>query len=110
MNRREAITAAAGLAIGTILPEAKLESKIEKDPMRWKTLKERFPDRDTISRIALIHNDPDVEQIETTILLKKGKSIVGSDSYILERAILQHVGTTLMPWFEHCRDTGLKTL
>jgi hypothetical protein len=55
-------------------------------------------------------DDPDVDQIKITVRLKEGHYIAGSDSYILERALLKYVGTNLISWFQHCRNTGMKTL
>jgi len=52
-------------------------------------------------------DDPDVDQIEITVRIKGHATL---DSYVVERALLKHVGTNLVGWFQHCRDTGLKTI
>jgi hypothetical protein len=64
---------------------------------------------ETLTTISTVE-DPDVDQIEIRVRLKKGHVQKGLDSFICERALLKHVGTNLISWLQHCRDTGIKTL
>jgi hypothetical protein len=63
----------------------------------------------TLSTTSVV-DDPDVDQIEIKVRLKLGRTPKGLDSFVIERALLKHVGTNIMSWFQHCRDTGIKTL
>jgi len=103
MNRREAMAGTAALAVGSLLPGTNLSSQQElgfKDPNEGRV---------SLTTVATV-DDPDVDQIKITVRLKEGHYIAGSDSYILERALLKHVGTNLISWLQHCRNTGMKTL
>lgn len=103
MNRREAIAGSAALAVGALIPGTNLSAEQEigfKDPNEGRV---------SLTTIATI-DDPDVDQIRITVRLKEGKHVSGSDSYIVERALLKHVGTNLIDWFKYCRNTGMKTL
>ena len=103
MNRREAVMGSAALAVGALLPGTNMSAEQE--------LSTTDPNygRVHLTTVSWI-DDPDVEQITVKVLLKKGKTIRGSDSYIMERALLNHVGQNLIPWFKYCRDNNMKTL
>jgi hypothetical protein len=103
MNRREVVTGTAALAVGALLPGTNLSSQQEM------SLQSPEANRVTLTTVATV-DDPDVDQITIKVRLKEGHHVSGSDSYIVERALLKHVGTNLIPWFQHCRDTGMKTL
>ncbi len=104
MDRREVLTGSAAVAIGALLPGTNLSSAQE--------LSFNSPDanRVTLTTVSTINDDPDVDQIEIRVRLKEGHQVAGSDSYICERALLKHVGTNLISWFQYCRDNGMKTL
>lgn len=99
MNRREAITGSAALAVGSLLPGTNLSNAQD--------LKD---DRVSLSTVTVVDDDPDVDRITIQVRLKKGKTVPGSDSFLCERVLLKHIGTNLIPWFKYCRDHGMKTL
>ena len=106
MNRRDLIAGVAGLAAVAVQPV------VAEDGEKYYTAydqKSSEDNRSSLSTTAVI-DDPDVEQIKITAFLKKGVNVSGSDSFILERALLKHVGTNMISWFKYCRDYGMKTL
>lgn len=103
MNRREAMAGTAVLAVGALLPGTNLSSE---EDMSFKSPE---ANRVSLTTVATV-DDPDVDQIRITVRLKEGHHVAGIDSYIVERALLKHVGTNLISWFQHCRNTGMKTL
>ena len=103
MNRREAMAGSAALAVGALLPGTNMSAEQE--------LSTTHPDSGCVSLTTVSYvDDPDVDQIKITVRLKKGKTIQGSDSYIMERVLLKHVGTNMIHWFKYCRDNNMKTL
>lgn len=104
MNRRDAFVGSAALAIGTLLPGTNLVA--EQNLLSG----EKEPNQVSLSTTAVIDDDPDVEQIMIQVRLKKGKTVQGSDSFLCERALLKYIGKNLLPWFQYCRDNGMKTL
>lgn len=102
MNRREAIAGSAALAVGAVFPGTNLSA--EQDLSLGKS-----DNRVRYHTTSIIFDDPDVDQIEMTIRLKEGKTIAGSDSFLMERVVLKHVVPGFLPWFKYCRDNGMKT-
>ena len=101
MDRRSAIACAgAAMLVGaTSLGAQKPEKEHEFDLAGYES---------SLSTISTIEDD-DVGQIKVTVYLKKGYK-KPLDSYVVERALLKHVGSNLLPWFQYCRNTGRKTL
>ena len=108
MNRREAITGSVILAAGALLPGTNISAE-ENVGSPVHGFSSASPNQKYLTTTAVV-DDPDVEQIKITVLLKEGHGVPGVDSYVIERALLKHVGTNLISWFQYCRDNGMKTL
>jgi hypothetical protein len=104
MNKSEAIAESEESVVGSLVPG--MNRSAEQNLLQG----EKEPNQVSLSTTAVIDDDPDVEQIMIQVRLKKGKIVQGSDSFLCERALLKHIGKNLIPWFQYCRDHGMKTL
>ena len=108
MNRRDVITGAVAAAAIAVAPR-KTEGDMIRMVHEGVTYNIPTGQPKTMTTKATLRDDPDVSQIKITITLKEGYK-KPLDSYVIERALLAHVGQNLMPWLQHCRDNGLKTI
>jgi hypothetical protein len=112
MNRRELMTGAAALAAVAVQPAvSETGEKMYKAYDQKNHLGSFFGESKssrTMTTVSVV-DDPDVEQILISVLVKDGASNP-LDSYVIERALLKHVGTNLISWFKYCRDNSMKTL
>ena len=111
MNRREAITGTLAAAVSLPLAaQNHPQVEVQNELLRSLWTQDRYAGQKSLTITELVHDDPDVQEISISVLLKKGKQMKGLDSYVLERVLLKHIGTSMISWFQHCRDNGMKTL
>jgi len=112
MNRREMLASVGALAAVAIQPTiSETGEKTYKAYDQKGHLGSFFGESKssrTMTTVSCV-DDPDVEQILISVLVKDGAS-KPLDSYVIERALLKHVGTNLISWFKYCRDNSMKTL
>ena len=110
MNRREVMTCAGASMLLAAVPSAAGSQPIQ-EQTKLGHLGSFFGESKssrTLTTVSCV-DDPDVEQILISVLVKDGAP-KPLDSYVIERALLKHVGTNLISWFKYCRDNGMKTL